>query len=69
MFCLNTYKEILTFNFKSFTTTIERALHLERISRNLERIADLATNIGEDVIYIVEGKVIKHGRYKEGEGA
>lgn len=51
-------------------TTIERAIHIERISRNLERIADLATNIGEDVVYIVEGKVIKHGRYKEaGEGA
>ncbi|MCS7230357.1 MAG: phosphate signaling complex protein PhoU [Candidatus Kryptonium sp.] len=46
-------------------TTIERAIHIERISRNLERIADLATNIGEDVVYIVEGKVIKHGRYKE----
>ena len=40
---------------------------MERISRNLERIADLATNIGEDVSYIVEGKVIKHGRYKEGD--
>lgn len=46
-------------------STVERAIHIERISRNLERIADLATNIGEDVVYMVEGKVIKHGRYKE----
>ncbi len=31
-----------------------------RIAGNLERIADLATNIGEDVIYMEEGRVIKH---------
>jgi phosphate transport system protein len=34
------------------------------ISTNLERIADLATNIAEDVIFIVEGKTYKHGRYE-----
>lgn len=41
-------------------TTIERALQLMRIAKNLERIADMATNISEDVIYIVEGKIVKH---------
>jgi phosphate transport system protein len=41
--------------------TIERALKLLMVSLNLERIADLATNISEDVIYIVTGEVIKHG--------
>jgi phosphate transport system protein len=40
--------------------TIERALHLMKIASNMERIADLATNICEDVIYMVQGKVIKH---------
>ncbi|MFO8062810.1 MAG: phosphate signaling complex protein PhoU [bacterium] len=40
--------------------TIERALHLIEIARNLERIADLATNIAEDTIYVVRGKNIKH---------
>lgn len=40
--------------------TIERSIHLLTISRNLERIADLSTNICEDVIFMVEGKVIKH---------
>jgi len=41
-------------------SAIEKSLNLLRISRNLERIADLSTNISEDVIFIVEGKIIKH---------
>jgi phosphate transport system protein len=36
------------------------ALDLFLVSRNLERVADLATNIGEDVVFLVEGKSIKH---------
>jgi len=44
--------------------TIERALKLMMISLNLERIADLATNIAEDVVYIATGQVIKHGKGK-----
>jgi len=39
---------------------IPRALALMRIAHNLERIADLSTNIAEEVIYIVEGRDIKH---------
>ena len=31
------------------------------VSRNLERIADLATNLAEDVVFLVEGRNIKHG--------
>ena len=41
-------------------STVETSLNVLRIARNLERIADLSTNIGEDVIFMVEGKVIKH---------
>lgn len=52
-------RELITYMI-SDPTTIERALHLIRISQNLERIADLTTNICEDVIFIVKGKVIKH---------
>ena len=37
------------------------ALSLVLVSRNLERIADLATNVAEDVVFLVEGRTIKHG--------
>jgi phosphate transport system protein len=40
--------------------SITRAVDLILVSRNIERIADHATNISEDVIFIVEGKNIKH---------
>jgi phosphate transport system protein len=40
--------------------TIERAIGLILVSRNLERIADHATNIAEDVIFLVEGKDVRH---------
>ncbi|CAN5475106.1 phosphate signaling complex protein PhoU [soil metagenome] len=36
------------------------SLSLLLVSRNLERIADLATNVAEDVVYLVEGRTIKH---------
>jgi phosphate transport system protein len=45
---------------KASPESIERAMHLMNIIRNLERIGDLATNMSEDVIYIIEGKVVKH---------
>jgi phosphate transport system protein len=40
--------------------TIEPALHVFSISRHVERIADCATNIAEDVIYLVEGEIARH---------
>ena len=40
--------------------TIERALALILISRNLERVGDHATNIAEEVIYLVEGREVRH---------
>jgi phosphate transport system protein len=39
---------------------IGAGMDLFLVSRNLERVADLATNIAEDVVFLVEGKTIKH---------
>jgi phosphate transport system protein len=40
--------------------SVQRAVHLLSCSRHLERIADLATNIAEDVIFMVDGEVVRH---------
>ena len=47
--------------------TIGSGMELFLVSRNLERVADLATNIGEDVVFLVEGKSIKHHAEDRGE--
>lgn len=54
-------RELITF-MAADPTVIEPSIRLIRISRSLERIADLSTNICEDVIYMAEGRVIKHGK-------
>ena len=40
--------------------SVSEMLHLLSVSRHLERIADGATNIAEDVIYMVEGEIVRH---------
>jgi phosphate transport system protein len=47
---------------------ISPAMELFLVSRNLERVADLATNISEDAVYLAEGKQIKH-HFEERSGA
>ena len=39
---------------------VDPGLHLFSAARQLERVADHATNIAEDVVYLVEGKIIRH---------
>ncbi|HPF61243.1 MAG: phosphate signaling complex protein PhoU [Gemmatimonadetes bacterium] len=46
---------------------IGAGMELFLVSRNLERVADLATNIAEDVVFLVEGKSIKHHAEDGGE--
>jgi phosphate transport system protein len=58
------FRELLTYMMAD-AATIPRALALILISRNLERIADHATNIAEDVIYIVRGVDVRERGDKE----
>ena len=53
------FRELLTYMI-SDPTTIPRAMDLILVSRHLERVADHATNICEDVIFMVKGKDIRH---------
>ena len=53
------FRELLTFMMAD-PTTIPRAMDLILVSRHLERIADHATNICEDVIFMVKGKDVRH---------
>ncbi len=52
-------RELITY-MMSDPKTIDRSLKLTSIARNLERIADLATNIAENTVFLVKGKMIKH---------
>ena len=53
------FRELLSFMLEN-TSTITRAIRLTFVAKSLERIADHATNIGELVVYMVEGKNIRH---------
>ncbi len=45
---------------KASPENVESGLHLFSVARQLERIADHATNIAEDVVYLVDGEIIRH---------
>jgi phosphate transport system protein len=53
------FRELLTYMIAD-PKTITRAVHLMIVCRCLERIADHATNLAEDVIFMVDALVIKH---------
>jgi phosphate transport system protein len=53
------FRDLLTFMLKD-PTTIEPALDLILVSRHLERIGDHATNIAEDVIFMVSARDVRH---------
>jgi len=60
------FRELLTYMMAD-PATIERALSLVLVSRAIERIADHATNIAEDVIFVVEAKDVRH-HHEEADG-
>ncbi len=51
---------ILQARMREDSDVVERAVAYLSASRDLERVADLATNIAEDVVFMVEGEVIRH---------
>ena len=53
------FRDLLTYMIKD-PATVEPALDLILISRHLERIGDHATNVAEDVIFLVEAKDVRH---------
>jgi phosphate transport system protein len=44
------------------TNDVGYMINLLLISRHLERVADHATNIAEEVVYMIEGEIVRHGK-------
>jgi phosphate transport system protein len=65
----NSVFRILVTHMMEDARTITPSLELLLVSRNLERVADLATNIGEDAVFLAEGKQIKHHAEQQGAEA
>ena len=57
--CDQIFRELLTYMMVD-PATIDRATHLILISRDLERVGDHASNIAEDVVYVVQGRIVRH---------
>jgi phosphate transport system protein len=60
-------RELLTYMMGD-PRTVERALALILIARHLERIADHATNVAQDVIYMIQGRDVRHPKTPRAEG-
>src|SRR5947209_6139216 len=58
-YCAQIIQELVT-TMKTSPELIEAGLSLFSATRHLERIADHATNIAEDVLYLVEGEIVRH---------
>lgn len=59
-------RELLTYMAEN-PALISKSIEILTVSKNLERVGDLATNIAEEAIYLARGAVIKHGHGREGE--
>ena len=60
------FRELVSFMIED-PRSITRAMELILVARNLERVADLATNVAEEVVFIAEARIIKH--HAESAGA
>ncbi len=55
-------RKLVMQQIKKDPENVESLLQINSVSKHLERIADMATNIAEDVIYMVEGEIVRHRR-------
>ena len=53
-------RELVMQRIRKNPEKVESLLQINSVSKHLERIADMATNIAEDVIYMVEGEIVRH---------
>ena len=60
------FRELVVFmtDSKDQVDVVDRAIQLILISRHLERIGDHASNIAENVVYAVEGRIVRHRKEK-----
>jgi phosphate transport system protein len=62
------FRELLTYMMEK-PDNVSRAMELILVARNLERVADLATNVAEEVVFIAEARIIKHHAEEPVSGA
>ena len=60
------FRELVSFMIEC-PSTITHAMELILVARNLERVADLATNVAEEVVFIAEARIIKHHAEEQGK--
>lgn len=53
-------RKMVLAGIKAEPERVESLLRINSVSKHIERIADMATNIAEDVIYMVEGDIVRH---------
>jgi phosphate transport system protein len=53
------FRELVSYMIED-PSTVSRALEFIRVAHNLERVADMATNVAEEVVFIAEARIIKH---------
>jgi len=59
--------EVITRAITDTPDKLDYLLNLLLISKHLERIADHATNIAEEVVYMIEGEIVRHGKLKDAD--
>ena len=62
------FRELLTYLHAGEPETVDQAIHLILVSRHLERIGDHSSNIAENVVYLVQGRIVRHKKEELAEG-